>query len=92
VRCDIDPPWRRSVYLSLGGSPTRKLAPGSVTLWLLATVPFMVPLAIAAAALSVKYPGTGGFYLWTRNDFGPWPGFLWVIVYWNSATREDLSS
>jgi amino acid transporter len=58
--------------------------PGSVTLWLLAAVMFMVPLAIAVAALSAKYPGTGGFYLWTRNDFGRWHGFLAFIVYWIS--------
>ena len=56
--------------------------PGAVTLWLLAAVLFMVPLAIAVAALSVKYPGTGGLYLWTRNDFGRWHGFLCFVVYW----------
>jgi amino acid transporter len=56
--------------------------PGSVTLWFLAAVLFMVPLAIAVAALSVKYPGTGGLYLWTRNDFGRWHGFLGFAVYW----------
>src|SRR3954469_16493918 len=58
--------------------------PGSVTLWLLAAVLFMVPLALAVAALSVKYPGSGGLYLWTRNDFGRWHGFLCFIVYWIS--------
>jgi amino acid transporter len=42
----------------------------------------MVPLAIAVAALSVKYPGTGGLYLWTRNDFGRFHGFLCFAVYW----------
>jgi amino acid transporter len=56
--------------------------PGSVTLWILAAVFFMVPLAIAVAALVVKYPGTGGLYLWTRNDFGKWPGFLCFVMYW----------
>jgi amino acid transporter len=56
--------------------------PGAVTLWLLAALLFMVPLAIAVAALSVKYPGTGGLYLWTRNDFGRWHGFLCFVVYW----------
>jgi len=57
--------------------------PGSVTLWLLAALLFMMPLAVAVAALSVKYPGTGGLYLWTRNDFGPWHGFLCFWSYWN---------
>src|ERR1039457_4222204 len=52
------------------------------TRWLPAAVLFMVPLAIAVAALSVKYPGAGGLYLWTRNDFGRWHGFLCFIVYW----------
>jgi amino acid transporter len=56
--------------------------PGSVTLWLLAAVLFMVPLAVAVAALTVKYPGTGGLYLWTRNDFGPWHGFLCFWSFW----------
>jgi amino acid transporter len=56
--------------------------PGSVALWFLAAVLFMVPLAIAVAALSVKYPGTGGLYLWTRNDFGRFHGFLCFAVYW----------
>src|SRR5262249_47374399 len=55
---------------------------GSVTLWFLAALLFMVPLAIAVAALSVKYPGTGGLYLWTRNDFGRFHGFLCFAVYW----------
>jgi amino acid transporter len=56
--------------------------PGSVTLWVLAAILFAVPLAIAVAALVVKHPGTGGLYLWTRNDFGPWHGFLCFWVYW----------
>ncbi len=57
--------------------------PGSVTLWLLAAVLFAVPLAAAVGALSVKYPGaTGGLYAWTREDFGPWHGFLCFWVYW----------
>jgi glutamate:GABA antiporter len=56
--------------------------PGSVTLWLLAAILFVVPLAIAVATLIVKYPGTGGLYLWARGDFGPWHGFLCFWVYW----------
>jgi amino acid transporter len=59
-----------------------RAGPGSVTLWLLAALFFVIPLAIAVAALTVKYPGAGGLYLWTRNDFGPWHGFLCFWVYW----------
>jgi glutamate:GABA antiporter len=56
--------------------------PGSITLWFLAAILFMVPLAIAVGRLAVKYPGTGGLYLWARNDFGRFHGFLCFAVYW----------
>lgn len=56
--------------------------PGSITLWLLSALFFAVPLAIAVAALIVKYPGSGGLYLWTRRDFGSWHGFLCFWSYW----------
>jgi amino acid transporter len=56
--------------------------PGSVTLWLLAAVFFMLPLTVAVAALVAKYPGAGGLYFWTRRDFGAWPAFLCFWVYW----------
>src|SRR5260370_1370305 len=58
--------------------------PGSVTLWVLAAVFFVAPLAVAVGALGVKYPGPGGLYLWARNDFGRWHGFLCFWVYWMS--------
>jgi len=50
--------------------------PGSVSLWLLTAALFVVPLAFAVASLTAKYPKSGGLYVWTRNDFGPWHGFL----------------
>jgi amino acid transporter len=56
--------------------------PGTVTLWLIAAVFFVAPLAVAVGALSAKYPGAGGLYYWTRGDFGPWHGFLCFWIYW----------
>lgn len=56
--------------------------PGSVGLWALGAVFFVLPLAITVATLLVKYPGSGGLYLWTRGDFGPWHGFLAFWTYW----------
>ena len=56
--------------------------PGSITLWLVSALFFVVPLTIAVATLVVKYPGTGGMYLWTRHDFGPWNAFFCFWVYW----------
>jgi glutamate:GABA antiporter len=56
--------------------------PGSLVLWVLAAVLFLIPLAIAVAVLTVKHPETGGLYRWTRSDFGPWHGFLAFWIYW----------
>jgi len=58
--------------------------PGSLTLWVLAALFFVIPLAIAVGALIVKYPGAGGLYVWTRHDFGPWHGFIAFWLYWLS--------
>lgn len=58
--------------------------PGSVTLWIAAAALFAAPLGVAVAALMKKYPGQGGLYLWTREDFGPWHGFLAFWTYWFS--------
>jgi glutamate:GABA antiporter len=59
-----------------------RAGPTSVTLWLLAALLFVVPLASTVAALVAKYPGVGGLYLWTSKDFGPWNGFLAFWLYW----------
>ena len=57
--------------------------PGSVTLWVAAALLFALPLAVAVGALTRKYKGcAGGLYIWTRNDFGHWHGFLCFWVYW----------
>jgi APA family basic amino acid/polyamine antiporter len=56
--------------------------PGSVALWFLGAVFLVVPLAVSVGALTVKYPSAGGIYVWTRNDFGPWHGFLCFFCYW----------
>src|ERR1700722_20690740 len=68
----------RPLWISVAGHG----GPGTIILWLLAALLFAVPLAIAVATLSAKYPGAGGLYIWARNDFRPLPGFLNFWVYW----------
>jgi amino acid transporter len=63
-------------------SASAHAGPGAVTLWILAAVLFLVPCAWAIASLSKKYPQQGGLYVWTRNDFGDWHGFLCFWLYW----------
>ncbi len=58
--------------------------PGSVTLWLLAAGLFFVPSALTVSALSRRFPQEGGIYVWTRQAFGDWHGFLCGWCYWVS--------
>lgn len=58
--------------------------PGSITLWLLAAAFFFVPSALVVAKLSVKFPEEGGIYVWTKQAFGDWHGFLCGWCYWLS--------
>jgi amino acid transporter len=54
----------------------------SVTLWAAAAVFFFIPSAFAIARLSKRFPDEGGLYIWTRECFGAWHGFLCFWVYW----------
>ena len=57
---------------------------GSIALWLLAAVFFFVPSALAVAALSARFPEEGGIYVWTKQAYGEWHGFLCGWCYWLS--------
>ena len=59
--------------------------PGSLILWISAGVLFFVPCAFVVARLSRRYPEEGGFYVWTREVFGPWHGFFCAICYFLST-------
>ncbi len=58
--------------------------PGSISLWILAIVAFFIPSAFVVAALSRRFPDEGGLYVWTKNAFGPWHGFLCAWLYFLS--------
>jgi glutamate:GABA antiporter len=56
----------------------------SLALWVLAFFTFFLPEAIAVLVLSRRYPGEGGIYLWTRQQFGETHGFLSGWCYWTN--------
>src|ERR1022692_4443177 len=58
--------------------------PVSITLWLLAAGFFFIPSALAVATLSARFPDEGGIYVWTKQGFGDWHGFLCGWCYWLS--------
>jgi amino acid transporter len=58
--------------------------PGSLTLWLLASVAFFLPSVLVVSSLSARFPDEGGLYVWTKRAFGPWHGFLCAWLYFIS--------
>jgi amino acid transporter len=58
--------------------------PGAVSLWIFAAIFFLIPSAFSMAKLSARWPDEGGLYVWTRECFGPWHGFLCFWLYWLS--------
>ncbi len=58
--------------------------PATVWLWLAALALFFLPQGIAVIELSHSMPGEGGLYLWAKNKFGDFHGFLCGWSYWTT--------
>jgi amino acid transporter len=56
----------------------------SIVLWIVALLLFFVPQGFAVIELTTRLPGEGGIYLWTKNAFGEFHGFLSGWCYWTS--------
>jgi len=61
-------------------------ANGGVTvwLWIVALLLFFWPQGIAVIELAERYPGEGGVYLWAKEVFGDFHGFLSGWCYWTN--------
>src|ERR1035437_4583386 len=61
-------------------------ANGGVTIWLwIISLPlFFWPQGIAVIELAHRYPGEGGVYLWAKEVFGDFHGFLSGWCYWTN--------
>jgi amino acid transporter len=61
-------------------------ANGGVTvwLWLVSLLLFFWPQGIAVIELAHRYPGEGGVYLWAKEVFGDFHGFLSGWCYWTN--------
>ncbi|HMD54232.1 MAG TPA: APC family permease [Phycisphaerae bacterium] len=61
-------------------------ANGGVTvwLWLISLIFFFWPQGIAVLELAHRYPGEGGVYLWAKEVFGDFHGFLSGWCYWTN--------
>ena len=56
--------------------------PSSLSLWALAAILFFFPTALVITELSTRFPAEGGLYIWTREAFGDFHGFLAGWCYW----------
>ena len=54
----------------------------SISLWILAAVLFFVPTAFIVVELSTRFPEEGGLYVWTKEAFGDFHGFVAGWTYW----------
>ena len=57
---------------------------GTFWLWLVSLALFFWPQGIAVIELAHRYPGEGGVYLWAKEDFGDFHGFLSGWCYWTN--------
>ena len=60
------------------------LGPSALWYWALAFAGFYIPLVAAVIELSSRYPQEGGLYVWIRETFGPFAGFMAGWSYWTS--------
>lgn len=54
----------------------------SISLWVLAAVFFFLPTALIIIELSTRYPAEGGLYVWSKEAFGDFHGFVAGWAYW----------
>jgi glutamate:GABA antiporter len=54
----------------------------SISLWVLAALFFFVPSALVINELSSRFPEEGGLYVWSKEAFGDFHGFVAGWCYW----------
>ncbi len=58
--------------------------PSVLVVWIGALFCFFIPLAATVMELSERHPEEGGLYVWTREAFGDFAGFIAAWAYWTS--------
>ena len=54
----------------------------SISLWVLSALVFFVPTAFVITELSTRFPHEGGLYVWSKEAFGDFHGFVAGWTYW----------
>jgi amino acid transporter len=54
----------------------------SISLWVLFALLFFVPTAFVITELATRFPHEGGLYVWSKEAFGDFHGFVAGWTYW----------
>src|SRR2546423_14735824 len=58
--------------------------PSSIVIWIVGCLTYFVPLTFCVLELSSRYPDEGGIYLWSKEAFGEFAGFMTGWMYWTA--------
>jgi amino acid transporter len=78
------------LFLVITGFSVRWIAnasvagPSAAVVWIGASLLFYIPLVCTVLELSSRYPDEGGIYIWTKQAFGGFSGFITGWTYWAS--------
>jgi amino acid transporter len=64
-----------------GFSGVAPIGPSALPLFASCVLLFFLPMALLVSDLGRRFPEEGGFYVWIREAFGPWPAFLSGWLY-----------
>ena len=68
---------------NLRGIPfSAKLGLSLISYYALAALVFFIPTALVAAELATAWPNKGGIYVWVREAFGDFYGFITIWLQW----------
>ncbi|MGH7838152.1 MAG: amino acid permease, partial [Candidatus Binataceae bacterium] len=54
----------------------------SISLWVIAALFFFLPTTFVIVELSTRFPHEGGLYIWSKEAFGDFHGFVAGWTYW----------
>jgi amino acid transporter len=58
--------------------------PSSIVIWIAGCIAYFVPLTLCVLELSSRYPEEGGMYVWSKQAFGEFAGFMTGWMYWTA--------
>ena len=58
--------------------------PSIVLYFIISLIIFFIPMGLTVTDLGKRYPEEGGIYIWAKNAFGDFHGYITAWTYWTS--------